>query len=315
MKRTTAWLSRRIFYFVLLALVCGYFLPLAPTPALKHFAIALFAYMTFSASLSTSFHEFLRISRSPRIPLYILSIVHIVTPVIAWIIGMLFFPDQHLIRIGYLIGAAVPVGVTSIIWTEIVKGNLPVTLVTVSIDTIIAPVLLPLYILLVVGFTVSINYTSMIIDLLIMVTLPSIIGMLLYDMTGGKTTSFSEGVGGILSRISVFGVVYLNTAFVSSTIVWSPLMVHVMLVTCLIVASGYFVGYMAGTVIRSDHATTLSIIFNTGMRNIVLGLVIATSYFPPDTAIPIALAMLFQQPFSAVAAKVYAWKFPGYAKE
>jgi predicted Na+-dependent transporter len=305
MKKTNAWLTQRIFQFILLALVCGYFLPLTPTPALKNLNVALFAYMTFATSLATSFSGFLKISRKPKIPLYILGIVHIGTPIIAWIIGLLFFPDQHLIRIGYLISAAIPVGVTSVIWTDIVKGNIPVALVTVTMDTIIAPVLLPLFILFVVGVTISIDYTAMIIDLLVMITLPSVIGMLLYDVSGGRTASFNEGVGGILSRMSLFGIVFLNAAVVSTSIVWSPLILKILLVSGVLVALNYFAGYAAGKAIRCDHATTLSIIHNTGMRNLVVGLVIATSYFPPEVAIPLALAMLFQQPFAALTARIY----------
>jgi len=315
MKKTNTWLSKRIFQFVLLALVCGYFQPLTQTPALKHLSIALFAYMTFATSLGISFSKFLRIARNPKIPLYILGIVHIVTPIVAWIIGMLFFPDQQLIRLGYLISAVIPVGITSVIWTDIVKGNVPVSLVTVTIDTLLAPLLLPAAILFIVGVAISIDYKAMIIDLLFMVTLPSITGMLLYDLTDGRTMSFAEGAGGILSRISIFGIVYLNAAFVSTWIDWSPLMLKILFVTGLIVSIGYFVGYAAGKAIRSDHATTLSVIHNTGMRNIVVGLVIATNYFKPETAIPVALAMIFQQPFAALTARIYSWKFPGYENE
>jgi predicted Na+-dependent transporter len=86
-------------------------------------------------------------------------------------------------------------------------------------------------------------------------------------------------------------------------------------VTGLVTAIGYFVGYVAGKAIHSDHATMLAIIYNTGMRNIVTGLVIATGYFPPETAIPIALAMLFQQPFAALTAKIYRWRFPHYSND
>lgn len=315
MKKTNAWLSQRIFYFVLLSLVFGYFLPITPTPALKNLNIALFSYMTFVTSLTTSFSAFLIIARKPKIPLYILSIVHIVTPIIAWIIGLIFFSHDHLIRIGYLINAAIPVGITSVIWTAIVKGNVPVSLVTVTMDTLIAPVLLPMFILLVAGVAISIDYTTMIIDLLVMITLPSVIGMLLYDFSGGRTKYFAENIGGIMSRISFFGIIFLNAAFVSSSIAWSSLMLKILLVTSLVVAIGYCVGYAAGKIIGSDHPTTLSIIYNTGMRNIATGLVIATGYFLPETAIPVALAMLFQQPFAALTARIYRWKFPGYEKE
>jgi len=107
MQKTNAWISQRIFFFVLLALTGGYFIPLTPTLALKNLSLALFSYMTFATALATSFNEFLKVSRNPKIPLYILTVVHIVTPIVAWIIGILFFPNHHLIRIGYLISAVI----------------------------------------------------------------------------------------------------------------------------------------------------------------------------------------------------------------
>ncbi|HUK99931.1 MAG TPA: bile acid:sodium symporter family protein [Nitrospirota bacterium] len=313
MQKANVWISQRIFYFVVLALVAGCFIPLTPTLALRNLSIALFSYMTFATALATSFNEFLKVSQNPKIPLYILTVVHIVIPIVAWVIGILFFPHHQMIRIGYLISATIPVGITSVVWTALVKGNIPVSLVTVTMDTIAAPILLPLFILLVAGVAIKINYTSMIIDLLLMITLPSITGMLLYDLTRGGTKPFAEGIGGVLSRTAFFGIIFLNATFVSSSIVWNHLFLKILLVTSLVTAIGYVVGYVAGKAIHCDHTTMLSVIYNTGMRNIATGLVVATSYFPPETAIPIALAMLFQQPFAAITAKLYNWRFPHYS--
>jgi predicted Na+-dependent transporter len=310
MQKLLAWMSQYIFLFVAISLAAGYALPITPTPAMKGLVIVIFSYMTFSTALATSFHEFLKTARHPGMPLYILGVVHIVTPFFAWLVGLIFFPDNHMVRIGYLIGSAVPVGITSLIWTHIVKGNVPVSMVTVTIGTIIAPVLLPLFILVVVGVAIHIDYYMMIFDLLFMITLPSVIGMLLYDFTGGKTKAFAEGVGGVLSRLALFAIIFLNAAFISTFLVWSHLILEILFVTSLVVAIGYFLGYVAGKVVSADRATTLTIIYSTGMRNIATGLVIATSYFPHETAIPIALAMLFQQPFAALTAKIYNRKHP-----
>ncbi|MFA5073422.1 MAG: bile acid:sodium symporter family protein [Nitrospirota bacterium] len=308
MQKIAQWLSRNIFQLVLLALLCGYSFPIAPAPALRTLVLILFAYMTFITSLATSFQDFLSVVRRPKIPLYILSIVHIGTPVTAWIIGIIFFPDDPLIRIGYLITAGVPVAITSVIWTDMVKGNMPVSLVTVTLDTLIAPVLLPLYILFVVGVTIDIPYGKMTFDLLLMITLPSILGMLVYDRTGGKTKQYSEGIAGILSRLALFGIIFLNSAFVSSSIVGGQSIVKILIVTSLVVAVGYGIGFVAGKIVRVDQATTFSIMYCTGMRNIAIGLVIATGYFPPETAVPVGLGMLFQQPFAALTARIYRSK-------
>jgi bile acid:Na+ symporter, BASS family len=81
------------------------------------------------------------------------------------------------------------------------------------------------------------------------------------------------------------------------------------LVTSFIVAIGYIIGYVAGRAVNADRATIVSIVYSTGMRNIATGLVIATGYFSYETAIPIALTMLFQQPFAALTAKIFQNKF------
>lgn len=312
LNRIYKWISQRMFLGVLLSLVAGYFFPQVSTPLLKKSVMVLFSYMTFATALGTSFAEFLKVSRSPKVPLYILCIVHIFVPVVAWIVGLVFFPDNHNIRVGYLIGAAIPVGVTSIIWTAIVRGNVPVSLVTVTIDTIVAPLLLPLYILLVIGVAVNVDYTAMAFDLLVMITLPSIIGMLIHDKTGGRTKVFANGLGGILSRFSFFAVIYLSASVVTPTIVWNAAILKVLLVTLLLVASGYGIGYTGSRLIHAGHDVTLAIIYNSGMRNIATGLVVAASYFPPEVSIPITLGMLFQQPLAALTAKLYSKAFPAY---
>jgi len=312
LNRIHVWISQQMFLFVIFSLIAGYFYPLAATHLLQTTVMVLFGYMTFATGLGTSFKEFLQVSRRPKIPLYILSIVHIVTPLVVWGIVQIFFPANHYVQMGFLISATIPVGATSVIWTAMVKGNVPVSLVTVTIDTLLAPVLLPLFIMLIIGVAVKIDYFQITSELLLMITLPSIVGMLLHDATKGGTQAFAQGGGGILSKASFFGVIFLSSAFVTPTIVWSPLIFKVLAVTFLVVACGYMTGYISSRLIHADHAITLAIIYNSGMRNIATGLVVASSYFPPEVAIPITLSMLFQQPLAALTAKLYSLAFPDY---
>ena len=305
-----SWLSRHIFQLVLLALVGGCFFPLEPTPQLRLAVMLLFSYMTFVTGLSTSFREFAQIACKPGIPLYTLGVIHIAAPALAWIVGHLFFPGQPLIQLGYLIGAAIPVGVTSVIWTALVRGNVALALVTVTMDTLIAPVLLPLFILLAAGVSIHLDYTDMIFDLLVMITVPSVAGMLLCDVTRGQTRAFAGGFGGVLSRFAFFGVIFLNATFVAPSMHWNAMIVKLLLASCFVVAASYLLGYAAGCAIHAESDAVLTIIYTTGMRNIATGLVIAMNYFTPETSLPIALFMLFQQPFAALTAKVYRWRHP-----
>ena len=304
------WLSRNIFQFVLLSLIGGYFFPLQPSSALKLLVMVLFGYMTFATGLNSSFRDFLRFAAKPGIPLYTLGVIHIATPLVAWIVGHLFFPGHPLIQIGYLISATIPVGVTSVIWTSIGGGNVALTMMTVIMDTLITPVLLPLFILFAAGVAIQIDYSRMILDLLFMITIPSIAGMLLHDAFKEKARLFANGFGGVLSRFAFFGVIFLNSTFVMSSIQWNAHILKILAVTSLVVAIGYLLGYAAGLFINATPDVVLSIIYTAGMRNIATGLVIAMNYFTPETALPIALAMLFQQPFAALTVKIFRRRYP-----
>jgi predicted Na+-dependent transporter len=305
-----SWLSRHIFQGVLLFLACGYFVPLEPSSPLKLLIMILFAYMTFTSGLSSSLRGFLKIACKPAIPLYTLCVIHIATPLVAWIVGHLFFPEQPLVQLGYLISGTIPVGVTSLIWTSIGRGNISLSIVTVTIDTLIAPVLLPVFILFIAGVNIQIDYSQMVRDLVLMITIPCLAGMLLHDATHGKAEQFSKGFGGILSRFSLFGVIFLNSSFVSSSIRGNIHVLKILAATCSVVSIGYILGYVAGRVIHAEPDVILSIIYTTGMRNLTTGLVIATNYFTPETALPIALGMLFQQPFAALTLNLFRRRHP-----
>ncbi len=59
--------------------------------------------------------------------------------VIAFLLGHFFFARDFYTQLGFLIGATVPVGVASIIWTSVTGGNTALALATVTLDTILTP--------------------------------------------------------------------------------------------------------------------------------------------------------------------------------
>jgi len=300
------WLGKKMFLVVLSALVTGYLLKIPDSSLVRFFLVALFAYMTFVTSLGTSLQSFIQVLSKPWVPLWALLLIHIVTPLMAWLVGIIFYADSPSIQLGLLVGAAIPVGVTSIIWTALAKGNIQITLVAVTLDTLIVPVLLPAYYQIIVGQAVVINYISLVVQLLLMVTIPSIVGMLLYDWTNGKTAHFSRGIGGVSSKLALFIIMILNASLVAPDFNWSLDTVKLMTVVLVMVISGYVLGYVGALCIaKSSRDIMMAMIYSVGMRNISCGLVIAITYFPPAVAVPIILGMIFQQPIAAIIPTVF----------
>ena len=192
------WLSRHMFFVVLSGLLIGLLSPLPQVPILETLAIFLFAYMTFVTALGTDYKSFIQVLARPWITAWILLLIHAIMPLLAWLIGMLLYPDSALIRLGFLIGASIPIGVTSILWASIVKGDIPLALVIVTVDTLLSPFILPVIIYLMAGTAVQINYGHMLGDLLLMVTIPSFLGMAVNTATRGAITKFADSFGGSL---------------------------------------------------------------------------------------------------------------------
>ena len=69
----------------------------------------------------------------------------------------------------------------------------------------------------------------------------------------------------------------------------------VIVVVCIITISGYLFAMVVGKFILRNEGIETTILFTGGMRNIALGVVIATTYFPAKVAMPVVFGMLFQQ--------------------
>ncbi|MBP2627112.1 MAG: Bile acid:sodium symporter [Firmicutes bacterium] len=300
------WLSKNMFIVVLSGLLLGLFINITDSPSLRKIVVALFAYMTFVTALGTSFKEFTKVLYKPWIPLWVLILVHFVTPLTAYTVGMIFYPNDPDIRLGYLIGSSIPIGVTSIIWTSLIKGDLAISFVAVTLDTFVVPVALPLFFHIFIGQTIDINYRQMVIDLMLMVTIPSITGMLLHDQTQGKTLGFAKSLGGATSKLCLFFVILINSAVVMPQITWDISILKTLMVTLFIVSAGFFVGYLGSFAVKErTQGIILTMMYNVGIRNNACGLVIALTYFPPRVAIPMTLSILYQQPLATIIAHLY----------
>ncbi|MDT8903401.1 bile acid:sodium symporter family protein [Anaeroselena agilis] len=305
MQKLNKWLDSHMFLLVLVALAIGFFVRLPDSPALKKVIVYLFAYMTFATSITTSLGKFGRSLLKPWIPLWSLALIHIVTPAIVWGISAVIYPAETEVRLGYLVAAAIPIGVTSVVWTAMTKGDLNLSLAAVTLDAVATPVILPLYFNVVIGQLVAINYWNLVIQLMLMVTLPSIIGMAIYDFTRGRSAPLGEGIGATLSKLAFFIVILINSSVISPQLSWNLALFKMAVVTFLMSLTGYAAGYLGAFILRDrTPGMTLTMIYNVGLRNISFGLVIALTYFPPASAIPIMLLILYQQPLAAVIPKV-----------
>ena len=255
----------------------------------------LFAFMTFAGSLSLDFQALKVFTRYPYMIMLTIIGLHVIMPLWAYFLSTLIFDDQ-LLMLGFVLSVAVPTGVTSFIWVSISHGNKALCLSIILIDTLLAPLVLPAIVHVVVVQAIDIDTSSLILDLLWMIVLPSVLGMILNEYTNGRIEKTLGNRLAPFSKISLYFIVFINSSIIAPYVrdlSWE--LAGIIAVVFFIAISGYTLWLLLGHYIWRDPSIVSTLVFTGGMRNIAIGVVIASTYFPPKVAMPVVFGMLFQQ--------------------
>jgi predicted Na+-dependent transporter len=230
---------------------------------------------------------------------------HLILPLLAWHGGSLLFGGPTPFVIGLFLFAIIPLGVSSILWVGLSKGQVPLVLGLVIIDSLLSPIVVPTAITLLVDKQVNIALWDMMKDLIFILVMPTILGVVWQSLSKGKA---NVQIGQRLapwSKLSFVAVLIINAASIRPymAVLQGNLLVLVIASLSLII-----IGYVAGSIptwLSSKHAWNHTLPYALGMRNISLGLVIALHYFDPLVAVPIVLTILLQQPVASIYYAIY----------
>ncbi|MCP8968617.1 bile acid:sodium symporter family protein [Ectobacillus ponti] len=256
----------------------------------------IFAFMTFAGSLSSSFGALGRSLSRPLPLMAALFILHVAMPLWAWGVGHVAFAGDAYTITGLVLAVVIPTGITSFIWVSIYKGNLGFTLSLILIDTFLSPFLVPYSISLLAGEKVAMDTWGIMKGLLIMVVVPSVLGMLLHEVTKGKVKQTLAPKLAPISKLGLATVVMINSSVVAPYLekVDGKLLFTAAIVF-VVAASGYALSWGVGMLFKWERADVAALLFTGGMRNISAGAVVAVHYFPAAVAVPVVIGMLFQQ--------------------
>lgn len=256
----------------------------------------IFAFMTFAGSLNSNFASFKDAVLHP-LPIFVtFTILHIIMPLLSLGIGHLVFPGEMLTITGLVLAMSIPTGITSFVWVAVAKGNNVLALTIILLGALLSPIIVPLTLHLLVGETVEMDALGMMIGLLWTIVIPSIVGMILNQVTKGKVVDILSARLSPFSKVGMGIVVMLNGAVVAPFLLERGFaLVGLGIVVIIIAFLGYVLSFSAGRLLKQGKETVIAMVFTGGMRNISAGVVLATAYFPAAVAIPVVLGMLFQQ--------------------
>ncbi|MGE8203806.1 bile acid:sodium symporter family protein [Heyndrickxia sp. NPDC080065] len=256
----------------------------------------IFAFMTFAGSLGSNFQSLKQAVAHPFPIIITMVILHILMPLWAWGIGHVVFSGDEYTITGLVLGMIIPTGITSVIWVSIYKGNMALTLSLILIDTLLSPFIVPFTLSLFVGQKVEMDVVSIMTGLFGMVVVPSILGMILNQVTKGKIKDTLGIKLAPFSKICIGIVVMLNGSVIAPHLKHINVkLIEIGVVVFLIAFTGYLFSFLIGKWLKRDKGTIVALTFLGGMRNISTGAVLAVTYFHPSVATPVIIGMLFQQ--------------------
>jgi len=275
----------------------------------------LFGAMTLSGALRISLKEIKRALLSPFQIVTALGVLHVLFPVIIFLIGRVGLVRDPYLYAGLVLLSAVPTGVSTIMWVILMNGNVALGLTLVTLDSILSPLIVPLTVMILAGKTVSFDASSLMISLLWMVVVPTIIGIALHELTQGRIASSVAPYGAVFSKLALCGVIAINVG-ASWERVASYTGNYVLLFGLLLGMTllGFVVARIVAKMLIRNRADAVTVTFVAGMRNISAGVVLAMSGFDPLVSIPVTGAILFQQPTAALVARFIQRKESGVAR-
>ena len=271
----------------------------------------VFALMTFTGAIRSSFRQMANIARHP-IPLIVsYVIIHVGIPFIALMAGKILLPGYSSYISGIVLEYVVPAAVSGVMWCIVSGGDISLTLSIILLDTLTAPLVIPLSLHVLVVSQVRINFLNMMLDLIWMVALPALLAMLMNHFSNNR---IGERIAPVTAPFGKFALIFIIT--INSTRI-APFVHHitavqfeVIAIIFAIAALGYAGGWLAGFLLRKDSATIVSMTFGCGMRNISAGAVIAAAYFPAETMLPVMAGTLFQQALASIFSHLLTKKRP-----
>lgn len=178
-----SWFEKYTFLLIPGSLVLGWLLSDVLLDFV-HWIPYLFGYITLVMALGCGIRHLQGVLKRPFAVMLTLFLAHAAAPVLAYGLGSAVFGADSDYTIGLLLFAIIPLGISSVMWVGSSGGSVPFILAVVVLDTILSPLVVPALMDMFIGDAlVAWNASELILDLLTMVVLPTLIGVMLYEVS------------------------------------------------------------------------------------------------------------------------------------
>ncbi|MGZ8563183.1 MAG: arsenic resistance protein [Candidatus Limnocylindria bacterium] len=260
--------------------------------------IGLFA-MMYPAMTNVRLGEVGEAVRAPRQLGLVLVFNYLIAPFVMLGLANLFVSDPEL-HTGLVLYGLAPCIAMVIIFTFLAKGNTPMALVFVALNSIVQMILIPVYARLLIG-NISFDVWVVAESVVLYLGLPLIAGVatrMVVVRRGGEAAM--DRLKPILNGISILGLLFtlvVMFALKGDLILRRPQIVAEMAIPMtLFFAAMFFTVFVIGSWLRFRYEDAVAVAFNATGRDFEIAIAIAITAFTPTVALATVVGPLIEVP-------------------
>lgn len=229
----------------------------------KLLIVPLLQLIMFGVGTTMGYKDFGGIIRQPKAVIIGIICQFSIMPLVGFTIANTFdFPPE--IAAGVILIGCVPSGLASNVMSFIANANVPLSITVTAIATMLAPLMTPILMELLAGQFVSVDFLTMMWDIIKMVILPICAGLLYNYFLGGKFPWLDRAMP-VVSMVSIALIITIITAAGRDSL----LAVGLLLVLAVLIHNmcGFALGYSVSKVFGLDERSCRTIAIEVGLQN------------------------------------------------
>jgi arsenite transporter len=255
--------------------------------------------MMYPAMTNVRLNEVGRAFRSPKQLAVVAFFNYLIAPFFMLLLANIFVSDPEL-HTGLVLYGLAPCIAMVIIFTYLAKGNTPMALVFVALNSVIQMILIPVYARLLLG---NVNFDVWVVaeSVVLYLGLPLVAGVItrqLVTRCGGEEAM--ERVKPALNALSILGLLFTLIVMFSlkgDLILSRPMIVVEMAIPMAIFfAVIFFVVLFVGSRLGFNYKDAVAVAFNSTGRDFEIAIAIAITAFSPTVALATVVGPLIEVP-------------------
>lgn len=301
--------SYLVFSMVFLGVTVGIVAP-KPVQALKPYLLPLVSIMVWAMCVTIRFGELVLVTRKVKQIICGLFLNFAFLPILCFLLALAFLSHEPMWAVGFILMGSVPCAGMNIVWTGLLKGDVPLALILAALTMILGIVTIPDLTAILAGAYVEVSVLEMVRVIAIALAIPLILGIVIrhtLDLKLGKESArhlnIFPPISAVTAMLLMFSMLAINVALVPL----NPSLILSLIIPPAILFPAAFGGtYLICTKILHCHIKeTNAIVYSSGMKHLPLAMGVAFASFGQMAALPIAISAAFQTVNASIFYRIF----------